>query len=44
MDAMGTEAAREIAMLPAEAVIAASAVMRGSGDDLEARIALEGVI
>jgi hypothetical protein len=31
-------------MLPAEAVAAAGALMRGSGDDLEARITLEGRI
>jgi len=44
MDATGLKAAREIATLPAGAVAAARALMRGSGDELEARIALEGKI
>jgi hypothetical protein len=44
MDATGLKAAREIATLPAGAVAAARALMRGSGDELEARIALEGMI
>jgi enoyl-CoA hydratase/carnithine racemase len=44
VDAMGLKAAREIATLPTGAVAAARALMRGSGDELEARIALEGKI
>jgi enoyl-CoA hydratase/carnithine racemase len=44
VDATGLKAAREIATLPAGAVAAARALMRGSGDELEARIALEGKI
>jgi enoyl-CoA hydratase/carnithine racemase len=42
VDAAGLKAAREIAGLPPGAVAAARALMRGSGDELEARIALEG--
>ena len=42
VDAAGLKAAREIAALPPGAVAAARALMRGSGDELEARIALEG--
>jgi enoyl-CoA hydratase/carnithine racemase len=44
VEATGTKAAREIATLPAGAVAAARALMRGSGEELEARMSLEGKI